>query len=90
MIKLNLFLISEYVKRITKEDIKKFALKEGITLTEYELNIINDYIKNYYKTFIYGNPKGYLDELKKQVEPLTFNKIETLYKEFRIKLNNYK
>ena len=46
-----IFLISEYVKRITKNDIKRFALKEGITLTEFEVNIINEYIKNYYKTF---------------------------------------
>ena len=90
MINLNLFLISEYVKRITKNDIKRFALKEGITLTEFEVNIINEYIINYYKTFIFGNPKGYLDELKKQVEPLTYNKIETLYKEFRDKIDNYR
>ena len=87
---MNLFLISEYVKRITKNDIKRFALKEGITLTEFEVNIINEYIKNHYKTFIFGNPKGYLDELKKQVEPLTYNKIETLYKEFRDKIDNYR
>lgn len=86
---MNLFFISEYVKRLTKEDIKKFSFKQGIILTEYELNIIHEYIKNYYKTFIYGNPRGYLDELKKQVQPLTYNKIETLYKEYKAKLNNY-
>lgn len=86
---MNLFLISEYVKRLKTSDIKNFALKEGIVLTEYEVNIIYEYIKNYYKTFIFGNPKGYLDEIKEKVKPLTYNKIEALYKEYRSKLNNY-
>ena len=37
---MNIFLITEYVKRLTKEDITKFALSQGISLTEEELEIM--------------------------------------------------
>ena len=48
---MNIFLISEYVKRITKDDINNFALKEGVSLTEEELDIIYNYVKKDYPSF---------------------------------------
>ena len=42
---MNIYLIGEYVKRLTKEDITKFAYKQGITLKDKELNIIFNTIK---------------------------------------------
>lgn len=84
---MNNFLISEYVKRITKDDINKFALKQGVSLTKDELDIIYNYVKKDYKTVIYGNPRVILDELKIKVRPLTYNKIESLYEQFKGYLN---
>lgn len=84
---MNNFLISEYVKRITKDDINKFALKQGVSLTKDELDIIYNYVKKDYKTVIYGNPRVILDELKIKVRPLTYNKIENLYEQFKGYLN---
>lgn len=84
---MNNFLISEYVKRITKDDINKFALKQGVSLTKDELDIIYNYVKKDYKTVIYGNPRVILDELKTKVRPLTYNKIENLYEQFKGYLN---
>lgn len=81
------FLIREYVNRLTLEDINKFALTQGVTLTEEEQNIIYTYIKKYYYTFIYGNPRTYLDELKNKVSPLTYSKIETLYSQFKERIS---
>lgn len=81
------FLIKEYINRITYNDIKEFALKEGITLEKEEINIIYQYIKKYYKTFIYGNPRGLLDEIKTQVKPLTYQKIEHLYTYYKNKIS---
>ncbi len=83
---MNILLISEYVKRLKKEDINNFALKQGVVLEDFELDIIYDYIKKYYKTFIYGNPRPILDEVKDKVKPLTYNKIENLYLQFKDKL----
>ena len=80
---MNIYLISEYVKRLKKEDINKFALKQGVTLDTEELDLIYNHVKNDYKTFIYGNPRPILDEVRTKVKPLTYNKIETLYQQFR-------
>ncbi len=84
---MNNFLISEYVKRITKDDINKFSLKQGVNLTKDELDIIYNYVKKDYKTVIYGNPRVILDELKIKVRPITYNKIENLYEQFKGYLN---
>lgn len=85
---MNIYLISEYINRMKKEDISKFALKQGIILDDNELDIIYNYVKKDYKTFIYGNPRVILDEVKKKVRPLTYNKIENLYQQFKDKLPN--
>ena len=86
---MNIYLISEYVNRMQKQDVNNFALKQGITLDNEELDIIYNYIKNNYKTLIYGNPKVILEEIKYQVEPLTYNKIENLYMQFKDKIDNF-
>ena len=36
-----------------------------------------------YKTVIYGNARSILDEVKNEVKPLTYNKIENLYERFK-------
>lgn len=84
---MNIYLVGEYVKRLTKEDITKFAYKQGITLKDKELNIIFNTIKENYKTLVYGNARSILNDLKDKVEPLTYNKIITLYKEFKEKIS---
>lgn len=84
---MNIYLVSEYVKRLTKEDIIKFAFKKSIVLKEKEIDIIFDTIKKHYKVLIYGNPKEIFDDLRNKIEPMTMNKIETLYLEFRKKIS---
>lgn len=86
---MNIYLISEYVNRMQKQDVNNFALKQGITLDNEELDIIYNYIKNNYKTLIYGNPKVILEEIKYQVKPLTYNKIENLYMQFKDEIDNF-
>ena len=83
---MNIYLVGEYVKRLTKEDIIKFAESQGIILEDNELDTIYEYIKKYYKTVIYGNARSVLDELKEKVRPLTYQKIETLYTQFKDKI----
>ena len=83
---MNMYLVEEYVKRLTKEDVIKFSESQGIILEETELNTIYDYIKKDYKTILYGNARSVLDELKQKVKPLTYQKIETLYIKFKDKI----
>ena len=86
---MNFYLIEEYVNRMKKEDINNFALKQGIILDDNELNIIYNYIKDNYKTILYGNPKEILLEIKEKVKPLTYSKIENLYMKFKDKIDTF-
>ena len=87
---MNFYLIEEYVNRMKKEDVNKFALKQGIILDDKELDIIFTYIKDNYKTIIYGNPKDILLEIKEKVSDITYNKIENLYIKFKDKIDLFK
>lgn len=79
----NIYLLKEYINRLRREEVVNFALKQGITLDDNEVDVIYNHIKKDYKTFIYGNPRVILDEIKKEVKPLTYSKIETLYEQFK-------
>ena len=86
---MNIYLITEYVNRMTKEDINKYALKQWIILDNEELDLIYTYIKSNYKTILFGNPKDILEEIKGKVKPLTYNKIENLYIQFKDKIDTF-
>jgi len=79
------FLINENINKLDLKQIKEFGFKQGIELTNSELDIIYDTIKNHWRTFLHGNPKPILEDLKCKVRPLTYNKIETLYIEAKNK-----
>lgn len=83
---MNIYLIEDYVSRLKKSDVERFALKQGIVLDSEELDIVYDYIKRQYKTIIYGNPKDILLEIKGKVKPITYSKIENLYEKFKDKI----
>ena len=84
---MNIYLIEDYVRRLTKGDVERFALKQGIVLDNEELDIVYNYIKKDYKTIIYGNPRDILIDIKGKVKPLTYNKIENLYEKFKDKID---
>ncbi len=86
---MNIYLINEYVNRLKVSDITYYAEKQGITLDKDEAKLIYDYIKNDYRTIIYGNPKDILNEIKFKVKPLTYNKIENLYIQFKDKIDMF-
>ncbi len=81
-------LISEYVNRMNINDVSKFATQNGISLNEKELNIIFNYIKKEYMTICFGNPRPILDDLKTKINPVSYQKIESLYIFFKEKYSN--
>ena len=83
---MNIYLIEDYVRRLNKSDIERFALKQGIVFDRDEIDIVYNYIKKDYKTIIYGNPKDILIDIKSKVKPLTYSKIENLYEKFKDKI----
>lgn len=85
---MNLFFIERYIKKIQKEDIYKYALSQGITLTNKELDILYTYLKMNYKSFL-TTPElrpQLLSEIKSQVTPLTATKIDELYNQYKYKI----
>ena len=85
---MNILLISKYINKLTKDDIKTFAYNKGILLEEYEIDIIYFYIKKYYKEFLQGNDLLILNKLKKEISKNTYNHIINLYNEYKRKINN--
>ncbi len=81
------FLIQEYIKKLTSEEIKTFAKKEGITIDDEETNIIYNYIKEYWRTLLHGNPRTILQELKLKLNNDSYAKIEKLYEKFKDRIN---
>ena len=76
-------LISEYVNRMTLEDVNNFALKNGIVLKDNEIKLIYDHIKNNWRTIVFGNPRGILDDLKEKLDSTSYQKVESLYIYFK-------
>ena len=76
-------LISEYVSRMTLDDVNSFALKNGIILKDSEIKLIYDHIKNNWRTIVFGNPRGILDDLKEKLDSTSYQKVESLYIYFK-------
>ncbi len=71
-------IIKSYVKQLTKDDIIKFAKKNDIILTNDELNLIYQAIKNDYDNIL-ANPELALKNVKDKLNSNTYNKIYELY-----------
>lgn len=71
-------IIKSYVKQLTKDDIIKFAKKNDIILTNDELNLIYQAIKNDYDNIL-ANPELALKNAKDKLNSNTYNKIYELY-----------
>ena len=49
---MNIFLLERYINKITKNDIHDYLKKEGIDISNQELNILYTHLKKDYKVFI--------------------------------------
>ena len=86
---MNKSIIIEYIKKITKEAINNSAIKQHTPLTNNELNIIYDYIKN--KTIaILENPLKIINKIKNNLSTPVYHKLLELYDKYKIFLNKLK
>ncbi len=79
------YLIKEYIKKLTLDDIKIFANKKGLSITDNEALIIYTYAKNNYEEFLNGNDDKLIKELKDKLSSNTFKEAYKLYLEYKIK-----
>ena len=79
------YLIKEYIKKLTINDIKTFAKKKNINISDYDSLILLDYAKNHYNDFLNGNDTKLINELKNKLSPNIFKEAYKLYLEYKIK-----
>ena len=79
------YLIKEYLKKLEVEDIKKYAKKKNINITDTDAIILYSYAKKYYEDFLNGNDKELIKELKDKLSTNTFKEAYKIYLEYKIK-----
>ena len=77
------YLLKEYIKKITEEDIYNFALKEGINLLDHEKKVIYLYLHNYWEVFLKEDASHLFEELKEKLETKTYDKLIELYNKYK-------
>lgn len=78
------YLIIEYIKKLSVEDIKNFAKLKNININDSDAIILYTYIKNHYQELL-NNDSKIIKEIKDQINPNTFKEVYKLYLEYKIK-----
>lgn len=86
---MNKLIIYQYINKITKNDILKYANNQGIKIDGLELDIVYDYIKNDYNRII-NNPNEVLFEIRGNVSDCLYEKILELYDKYKDILDKLK
>ena len=74
-------LIKKNITKLTKEDIRKYALTKNQILTEKETTILYNYINNYYEELLNKNTTSF-SYLKQNLRKDLFDTIIQLYNEY--------
>jgi len=82
-------IISNYIKKISYDDIDLFAKKNNIILNNNKIYIIYNIIKTKWKTIIYENPSSILNSIKNCFDEETFKKIEILLYTYKERYKNF-
>ena len=82
---MNEYLIKEYIKKLEIDDIKKFAKKKNISITDTDATILYTYAKNHYQEILDGNDKLVIKELRNKLNSNTFKEAYKIYLEYKIK-----
>ncbi len=82
------YLIKEYIKKLTVDDIKNFANKKNINISNSEALILFTFAKEHYQEFIDGKDNLLIKELKNKLSSNTFKEAYKLYLEYKIKYLN--
>ncbi len=83
------YVLIEQIKKITEEDIKKYAEKEGLYLLDEEIKIINNFIKENADKLSGNNVSNLIQELEGNIRKETYEKIVSIVEKYKrqFKLN---
>lgn len=82
-------LVEKYIKNMTMEDVRNFALKKNANLSENELAFTYNFIKNNYQNIL-KNPKLLdLERYKNNYSKDNYEKILKTFQEYSQKYSRY-
>jgi len=82
------YLIGEYVKKVSVNDIINFGIKNSVQISIEDAKVLQHYVVNNYKDLISDNPNNILKEIKRKIDPITYDKAYQLYIMYRNKFLN--
>lgn len=83
------FFISQYINKISVEDVKDFALKNNILLSEEELQLIYHTLQQNWETVLYQDPTPVFERLKGQLSPDSYQKGIQLFEKYHNLYKDY-
>lgn len=81
-------LLKNYIDLLTVDKLKSFALKNNINLKDEELDYILNLVKSNYEDILINDEK-YLNQIKSNINPSAYPKVEELYKYYKSKYKGY-
>jgi len=82
-------LLEYYINKLSINDIKEFANKNGADFSDNELKLIYKYVKNDWETIIFGNADQIFSDLKKNLTAKNYQITTNLFEEYKEKFKNY-
>ena len=86
---MNKLIVLKYMEKITKDDIKKYALSQNVELKNNEIDLLYAYIKKYCKRIL-DEPLDVIDEIKDDLSDEVYNKLLELYGKYKDFLDKLK
>ena len=81
-------LLKNYINLLTIDKLREFGLKNDINLTNQELKYLLNLVKNNYEDILKDDTK-YLKELKNNINPSEYIKIQKLYLYYKNRYKGY-
>ena len=81
--------IKEYIESLNKNKLNGILIKNNIFLSDDELNIIYNHVKNDWYDFIYEDPTPILNDLENNINKDSYNKLFEEYKKAKEKYSIY-
>lgn len=76
-------LIKKYAKSLTPEQVKDYALKEGVEVSDEEASLFVSVIKTRLDEMLEGNALEVLNEYKSKLSTSSYNKLLELYDKYK-------
>lgn len=76
-------LIKKYAKKLTPNQVKEYALKEGTEVSDNEANLFINIINTRLDDMLNGHALEVLNEYKSELSPSSYNKLLELYDKYK-------